>query len=312
MHGVGTFTIQANNMYLPVERDSPTGFKRRIYSTRGTREGYNAALVPYYDSSDHMCFIEGAVGVPAVGLIDWDDDFIHSSGDDLFNVDQTQLARTNFVVGAMAYYMAYAEPGDVFTLASETFSLSCNRLANDLAIANRLVDDGGAENWKDALAMVEMGVARELRALESVKALAEGDAKAVAIVDDLLARMRGREEGMKAMLASAYELLHGAEPDPIELTPEEAEAAKKIPVNIDDLGAYFSKRPHGHNDGGLHHLMVAEVYNFVDGERTYYDIYRAVHAEAMTAGEWYYGTVSLEDVVATLDGVVEAGALVLR
>ncbi len=58
--------------------------------------------------------------------------------------------------------------------------------------------------------------------------------------------------------------------------------------------------------------MRTEVFNFVDGRRSYYDIYKAVYAEAAAAGEWYYGTVALEDVVRLLDAGVEAGALTVK
>ena len=58
--------------------------------------------------------------------------------------------------------------------------------------------------------------------------------------------------------------------------------------------------------------MRDEVFNFVDGQKSYYDIYRAVYAEAAAAGSWYYGTLTLADVVGLLDGAVEAKALTLR
>jgi hypothetical protein len=58
--------------------------------------------------------------------------------------------------------------------------------------------------------------------------------------------------------------------------------------------------------------MRSEVWNFVDGKRSYYDIYKAVAAEAMAAGRWYYGTVTLKDVVGILDAGVQAKALVLK
>jgi len=54
--------------------------------------------------------------------------------------------------------------------------------------------------------------------------------------------------------------------------------------------------------------MVYEALNFVDGKRTYFDIYRAVKAEADAAGAWYYGSVSFEDVVEVLESAVEAGS----
>ena len=50
----------------------------------------------------------------------------------------------------------------------------------------------------------------------------------------------------------------------------------------------------------------------MDGKRSYYDIYKAVYAEAAAAGSWYYGVVTLADVVGLLDAAVEAKALTLR
>jgi hypothetical protein len=58
--------------------------------------------------------------------------------------------------------------------------------------------------------------------------------------------------------------------------------------------------------------MRTELFNFVDGKRNYFEIYKALKAEAMTAGAWYYGVVKLEDVVNVLDANVEKGALLLK
>jgi hypothetical protein len=58
--------------------------------------------------------------------------------------------------------------------------------------------------------------------------------------------------------------------------------------------------------------MRDEVFNFVDGQRNYYDIYKADYAEAAAAGSWYYGAVTLQDVVGLLDAAVEARALALK
>ena len=57
--------------------------------------------------------------------------------------------------------------------------------------------------------------------------------------------------------------------------------------------------------------MRMEVFNFVDGKRSYYDIYKAVLAESLAAGTWYYGTVTLNAVVKLLDANVDSGALML-
>lgn len=48
----------------------------------------------------------------------------------------------------------------------------------------------------------------------------------------------------------------------------------------------------------LHGLMAWEALNFVDGKRSLLDIYRIVRGESLSAGEWYYGKVTPEDIEA--------------
>jgi hypothetical protein len=317
---VGTYLIHTNNGYLAASRQGglPRPHTRPLYSTRGTRQGYNARFVPHFGSSDHLVFVEGAVGIPAVALINWDDPFIHSTDDDLFQIDQTQLRRNNFLIGAMAYFLANADGKAVPLLVAETYAQGAKRLANDkhvamqLLVAGRREPDGG---WKRASAVLEQGVLREARALESVRAFVDDNADAsVHLIDDMKKQVISNNAAM-GELAQFYLLLHGANPrQPAPLTDAERAASKKIPANVASLDAYFANRDKVPREAGgqLHGLMRAEVYNFVDGRRSYYDIYKAVYAESAAAGSWYYGTVTLEDVVRLLDAAVAAGALTLK
>src|SRR5918997_6878289 len=84
----------------------PRPHTRPLYATRGSRQGYNARFVPWFGSSDHMPFLDGSINTPAVALINRDDNYIHSSDDDLFQIDQTQLRRNNFIIGSIAYFLA--------------------------------------------------------------------------------------------------------------------------------------------------------------------------------------------------------------
>ncbi|RMD95684.1 MAG: M28 family peptidase, partial [Calditrichaeota bacterium] len=233
---IGTYLIQTNNAYLPAGRQGglPHPYSRPIYSTRGTRDNYNARFVPYFDSSDHRCFIEGIIGVPAVALINWPDDYIHSSDDDLDNIDPTQLRRNNFLIAAMAYYLAFAEADDVPLLAGATFSQGNRRLARDLQVALQRIKspaDGSQQGWKDARMIVEQGILREIRALNSVRVFAGKNARANRIIDRLVERMRGREKQMVADLREYYRAVNGRAPGKIVLTAAEKAAAKKIPAN---------------------------------------------------------------------------------
>ena len=127
---VGNFVILTNNPFITAGRQGgyPRPHSQPIYATRGTREGYNARFVPYFGSSDNLVFVEGIIGVPSVAMVNWDDYYIHSSDDDLDNLDQTQLQRNNFIIGAMALYLAYAEAEDIPLLASETYSQGGRRI----------------------------------------------------------------------------------------------------------------------------------------------------------------------------------------
>jgi hypothetical protein len=54
--------------------------------------------------------------------------------------------------------------------------------------------------------------------------------------------------------------------------------------------------------------MRFEVTNFADGKRSAWEVYEAVAAEALSAGEWYYGKVTPADVRAVLEAGAKAGA----
>ena len=55
---------------------------------------------------------------PATSLTNWPDEFIHSTGDDLENIDATQLERNAVVVAAVALYFASAGDDEAPALAA--------------------------------------------------------------------------------------------------------------------------------------------------------------------------------------------------
>ncbi|HET6671058.1 MAG TPA: M28 family peptidase [Pyrinomonadaceae bacterium] len=313
---VGTYLINTNNPFLAASRQGglPRPFTRPLYSTRGSRQGYNARFVPWFGSSDHMTFLDGPINTPAVALINWDDNYIHSSDDDLWQIDQTQLRRNNFLIGSIAYFLSRATADDVPRLSAETYTQGTKRLANDLRVALDLLREGkpGADNWKEANFLIEQGLQRELHALNTIRVFAKGNSKANGGIDELQANMKRNGAQLVADLETYFAQLRGSRPPVIRLSPEEATAAKKIPQNAAGIKEYFENRGKVRFRHNLHGLMRDEVFNFVDGQKSYYDIYKAVYAEAAAAGSWYYGTVTLPDVVGLLDAAVAAKALTLK
>jgi hypothetical protein len=201
------------------------------------------------------------------------------------------------------------------TIAGETYAQGARRLANDLKVAMRLLAESAKatdDGWKHASTIIEQGVVREVRALNSARVFAGTNQSALKTIEELGARMKSKEAELMSDLQAYYRQLHGKNPPAAALTAEEMAASKKIPANAAPLEAYFSNRDNVRFRTRLHGLMRDEVFNFVDGKRSYYDIYKGVYAEAAAAGAWYYGTVTLSDVVGLLDAAVASKALTLK
>jgi hypothetical protein len=157
--------------------------------------------------------------------------------------------------------------------------------------------------------MIEQGSLRERRALNSMRIIAANDAKANKTIDTFLSLVDGREKQLISELTAYYQNRHGKTPV-VAMTAEQTAASKKVPANAPTLEEYFSKRRN--TPTGLHSHMSMATMSFVDGKRSYFDIYKAVKAENLAAGKFYYGTVTFEDVVKVLDGNVTSGAIKLK
>jgi hypothetical protein len=261
-----------------------------------------------------MVFNDGIIGIPAVGFINWPDPYIHSSGDDLWQIDPTQMKRNSFIIAASALFLANASEEDVPTLVAEVQGRGAQRMGKDLATAMAHLAAAAASDragaFKTASFILEAGGAREARALASVADFVGSDAMAQHTVQEAVSQVPTLAEAQQETLAAFYRSVAGDPPPPITLSEAERRAAAKTPVNIEDVARYLADRPRPPT--GLHSLMTFSVWGHVDGEATYLDIYKQVMAEAMVHGAWYYGTVSLEQVVQTLEAGVEAGVLTLR
>ena len=102
---------------------------------KGSREPFHARMVPYFDSTDHHAFTPRQVGVPATSLTNWPDEYIHSTGDDLENIDATQLERNAVVVAAVALYFAALGDDELPALAGYVAARGRARVAADGATA---------------------------------------------------------------------------------------------------------------------------------------------------------------------------------
>jgi len=286
-----------------------------IYARLGTRERYDARVIPFHNSTDSQTFNQGVVGVPATTFTNWPDENIHSTSDDLWQVDATQLKRNNVAVAAMALYLANAGDADIPVLAAHMLGKSLERMSRDARIALELVAAapaaGRADAYKRADFMVRHSARREKQSLESMRAFGREGGPGRNLIAATVAHLP-TEAAAAERLASTCGVLFGGAPPAIELTTRERELAGKVPVMAGTVKDFMAARSRLRRPEGLHGLMAYEVLNYIDGTNSYLDIYQAVATEAEIAGDWYYGTVTLEDVAAYLDSTVAAGMTTVR
>ncbi len=299
------------------EAGMPQPFSKPLLSFRGSRENYNAMVLPHSGGSDQEVFCDAQVGIPGIGLINNPDAYVHSSDDDLHNIDATQLKRNAYIVASAALFLASAGDGDAPMIAGEVFSRGVKRLGLDLKTAIEHVRKAGkgeeAGAYWEARRLVELAAERERKAVGSVLVFAKAGGANEAFVKARAARIFEIGQGLRSDLDAFFLERTGARKVPAEtMTEEEKAMSALVPENAGTLDEYFGKRGWFVDFPGLHPIMAKECYCFVDGRRSYLDIYREVLAEAMSAGEHYYGKVAPAAVRSLLDQAVKKGVLKLR
>jgi hypothetical protein len=277
----------------------------------GSMHRYNADMIFFHTSSDHMTFLEAPIGVPGVSFTNMPDRFIHSSDDDLWNIDRTQLGRSAAAVGLIAYAMADAGPDDVPVLAATTVGKGLERMGENLRLALQWIA-GAADKqaaYRDAFDQIAYATERERLAVIS---LAEVHPEAEEIADRFARELERRHDQMRREIELAYRETTGQRAPKREWSDAERALELMRPVLVAGPTEFLTGRARLRGVRGLHGLMGFEIMNAVDGERTGLDIYRYVAAEAREAGSHYYGVVEPQIVREYLENAVDAGLIEMR
>jgi len=278
----------------------------------GSRHRYNAEVIFFHSNSDHMTFNEAPIGVPGSSFTNMPDRYIHSSDDDLWNVDRTQLGRNAASVALMAYTMASADASMAPTLAAQTVGRGMERFGHNLRLAQTWI--ANSENKETAYfhALDQVWYAAERERL-AIGSLAEIDASVASSVVGLMEELARREAQSVRDVQLAYRQFTGQRRVPRrEESDTESRLAELQPTIVGGPTEFLTGRGRISRVRGLHGLMAHEILNAIDGGRSGVDIYRFVAAEAREAGEHYYGVVTAEAVLQYLESAAEVGLIALR
>jgi hypothetical protein len=311
------YLVEANTPQLAIwQAHGISTPPRPIYAAMGTRQRYNAAVIPFHNNTDSMTFNEAPIGVPGITFTNWPDNYIHTSDDDLWNVDRTQLQRNAFAAAYLAFVAANATDESMPGLATLVYDSALTHLARDAAVAHHLVISATRGDLPEACRLarnqIRQGILREQRALETVAATGNAGSPQTRVGSDLCASLAGMEKSMTAELDSYITALHGSGVPESALSGTEKEMATQVPRLAAGPAVFEEKRGQVKRVDSLHDLMAFEVMNFVDGSRTALEVYEAVKAESLYAGEDYYGNVTPGKVEQYLQNLEQAGLIRFR
>ncbi len=311
MEAVVEYVVAANNFELAQLQSGITLYPEPLVAHKGTWQRFNAAPIFFHTSTDHMTFLEAPIGIPGITFTNMPDRYIHSSDDDLWNIDATQLGRCAASVGLIGYTMASADEGNLARLAPEVVGRGAERVARNLhvALAMLAARTGEPSAFHEGLDQVRFAVERERLALRSLAAAGASSAQ----LDEWLAALAQREAQSRTELEAACRRANGGASSPARASSEaEARLAKLHPTLRGGPKEFLQGRDALESPSGLHSLMAFETLNFADGQRTGLDIARLVAAEAREAGAHYFGTVTPEAVLAFLESAARSGLVKLE
>lgn len=311
VESVVEFMVAANTAELAQAQNGIQFYPTPHLAHLGTRHRYNAEMIFFHNNTDHMTFTETPIGVPGVTFTNMPDHYIHSSDDDLWNIDRTQLGRNAASVALIAYIMASAGEESIARLAARTAGKGLERLGRNLGLGMSWIarDSDAAAAYARARDQLWYAVERERLAITS---LAEIHPSAEGVARDLIEELERRESQAVRELDLAYRQRTGQRPPRVVRTDVERGLASLTPVVVGGPAEFLTGRSRLQSVRGLHPLMAFEVLNAIDGERSGLDVFRYVSGEAREAGAHYYGTVVPEAVMRYLEGAAEAGLVRLN
>lgn len=218
------------------------------------------------------------------------------------------------MVTSAALYLANAGEEQIPQIASEVYGRALGRIGRDVRTALELVrssDSGERMNaYRSARNLVRQAVDREGRAVDSVSVLA-GDRNGKApLVATLIQSLEQRESDWLRLVDEMYLAASGGDRLPgTERGAREQELSRRVPKKAGTVGEYILASMKIEGVSNLHPLMQFEILNFVDGKRSVLEIFDAVHAESLSVGAFYYGTVTLDAVESYLRNAQTAKAI---
>lgn len=283
------------------EFDAPSAF--------GSTSTFRYATTTFSGGSDHAEFTDSTIGVPCVMLLQWPDLYYHTSLDTIDKVSEDSLKRVGWIASVAVLTLANAGAEEAFLLAAQTASRGMSRIEDamreavldlvekkkDAKFEGKLEELAGelAETKRRHAARIEHIIWREQRAVKSVVSLGESPELNAFVneycedIEDLGKQEMARLRDVLGFVAETLSLELPAEVKEAQVEDLEKMIPRRLfkgTLSFDfvrkGLGAeefeWYRKVEEEDKEFGK---KMAEMLNFMDGERSLYEILKAISAE---------------------------------
>jgi len=291
-------------VYLP---DSPQGrrggqyFPQPMWEKNGSRDAFRYFVHRATGGSDHICFKNPSVAVPAVELNVWPDQWYHADTDTPDKSDPTQMKRVAFIGAAAAWTAANCTDDVLEGLVNKVSEFGYERVGKrELPRALKFLDDADVKTLQKALSsaanLTDLVVERETGALASIEEIYSGSDKAVRIVNNRKKQWELYGEGLRSQLLKYAQFRAQnlkAElpqlPVPGKIEKQYSHIFPAIHPNIkgkefyiedsDSYKEYMEKNPDALKELKLDRNQKRSILNFINGKRSITKIRNWVIAE---------------------------------
>jgi hypothetical protein len=281
-------TPDSRPSFLPdvVEHFTELVAAQALSAPEGSRSVFRYSFDQYSGGSDHVWFNDAGVGVPAVLLNHWPDNFYHTNQDAPDKVDPTELLRVGLITFSSAKYIADADRQAVYSLAQRVAIRGERRIAAEMESAMNAYSAENRTNMDNSIrTRLFWLVERETHAISSTEMLDEIPSTDVR---NLAERFRSQEERRVHDFLSALGVTAPLiESEPAlsavyvrrgrflsQLWEQSLQDVKLEPEEEKQALAFVKSLPYGSESA-------AELFNLVDGRKSLEEICKIVESERM-------------------------------
>ncbi len=290
--------------------DSPRGrpggqyFPRPLWEKNGSRDAFRYFIHEATGGSDHICFNNPAVAVPAIELFTWPDQWYHADTDTPDKADPTQMKRVAFIGAAAAWAAANCDDEVQTGLLRAVSAFGYARVGKrELARALQTLAEADAAGlqraYERALGLVALAIDRESGAVRSIEGIYSGSAAARRELAAHLEQWRlygsGLESQVRQFAAFRAAALKAKPPKTRAMKAEEKRMGSRVPALAPDVRGrefqlesserykkFLEANPDAFKDLKMTTAQRRAALNYVDGRRSLSMIRDRVEAETGT------------------------------